>query len=71
MKTKNLVVAACAAFVFAVFASGSNEAAAQCGYGGYGGYGSGYGSSFGYRSYAYPRASVLNWNRILQQVSEP
>lgn len=57
MKRKNLVVAACAAFAFVVFACDSNEAAAQCGYGGYGVYGSGYGNSFGYQSYAYPRTS--------------
>jgi hypothetical protein len=58
MKKKILVVVACAAFAVVVFAFGSDEAAAQCGYGGYGGYGNGYGSSVGNRSYAYPRTSL-------------
>ena len=71
MKRKILVVVACAAFAFVVFAFGSNEAAAQCGYGGYGGHGNGYGSSFGYSGYARSTNIALHWNRILQQVSEP
>ncbi len=52
---KKLLVAACALLAFGALGVGSNEAAAQCGYGG--GYGGGFRGGYGYSA---PRRSSFS-----------
>ena len=51
---KTYLMAACAALAVGAMGPGTNEAAAQCGFGGYG---AGYGAGYGFSGYTYPRSS--------------